>query len=286
MATPSRNRDGAATRPSVVLLGSKPGAVAALSVLDRRGWEVAAVVAGPEPDWAGSTTLEQAAREQGPRVVRDQAELGAESVDFVISYMCRQLVRPATLALARRGAFNFHAGPLPEYGGWAFYNVAILEEAQEYGCTCHWMDEGFDTGPLHEVRRFPIDPGAETAVSLERRAQQAMIGLFVDFCLRAESGEELDRVPQDPARMRYMTREEFQRLKAVPEGADAQTIDRHARAFWYPPYQCATIDVGGTAVEIVPEAAKSELATALHRDDLEDLLLAADAQLAHEASSA
>jgi methionyl-tRNA formyltransferase len=242
------------------------------------------VVAGAEAEWAGEPTLEQAARQHGVRVVGDQAEIRLEAVDFVISYMCRQLVRVETLALARRGAFNFHAGPLPEYGGWAFYNVAILEGAKEYGCTCHWMDESFDTGPLHDVSRFAIDAGEETAVSLERRAQQEMIRQFVGFCRRAEDGEELARVAQDPSRMRYMTKAEFERLKAVPADANPQTIDRYARAFWYPPYQCATLEVNGHAVEIVPPAAKEHLATALHRDDLDDLLAAADTQLVREAT--
>ena len=251
--------------PSVVFCGTKPGAAVALSMLVDRGWRVHQVVVprDPQPAWIGGVSVEDvAARHDLPVVVQD--DVSREPVDFVISYMYRELVRADLLELARRGALNFHAAPLPEYGGWAFYNVAILEGASEYGCTCHFMDEGFDTGPILEVRRFPIDASRETALSLERRAQGEMIRLFADFCDLAESGDQLPSTPQDPSRHRYLTRDEFERLKEVPPGADADTIDRYARAFWYPPYEGARVKVPGGTVELFPSVAKEETASALH----------------------
>ena len=238
------------SKPSVVLMGSKPGSVAALSLLLARGWDVRHVVVSRKitHPWIQGPTLEEYAREQGLRVVT-QAELPRhEQVDFVVSYMFRYRVKGEIIALARRAAVNFHAGPLPEYGGWAFYSVAILEDATEYGCTCHYMDEGFDTGPLLKVLRFPINAREETAVSLERKAQKAMITLFAEFCDLAESGKELPAEPQDPAHMRYMSQEEFVALKRIPNNADAETIDKYARAFWYPPYEGAYIEVGENRV--------------------------------------
>ena len=55
--------------------------------------------------------------------------------------------------------------------------VAILEDSPEYGCTCHIMDENFDSGPLVKVRRFAINPREETALSLEKSSTE-MILLF------------------------------------------------------------------------------------------------------------
>ena len=126
------------------------------------------------PEWLSLTRshLDNPNRRQvlalvnGLKVVTQKDLTISETADFVISYMYRHLVKSETLAMARRAALNFHAGPLPEYGGWAFYNLAILESASEYGCTCHFMDEGFDTGPLFKVKRFPIDASQETAYSL------------------------------------------------------------------------------------------------------------------------
>jgi methionyl-tRNA formyltransferase len=266
-------------RPSVVLMGSKPGSVVALEIMCARGWDVRYVVTPQSighPFIAGET-LSQAAARLGVEVVSSRSLPTDLEVDLVISYMYRYLVKPRVLRMARLAALNFHAGPLPEYGGWAFYNVAILEDATEYGCTCHYMDEGFDTGPLLEVRRFPIDAQQETAWSLERRAQIAMIELFVDVCDQVESGSPLPREEQDPAHHRYLHREAFEALKQIPPDADAETIDRHARAFWYPPYGLATLALSETVqVEVIPEIAKDEIARRLHGDDLTGLRVAAE----------
>ena len=256
-------------KPSVILMGSKPGAVTALSILAKRQWDIKYVVVSRKYTypWIEGPTLEALANELGITVVT-QNELQDTPVDFVISYMFRYRVKSHVIGMARRAALNFHAGPLPEYGGWAFYNIAILENAKEYGCTCHYMDDGFDTGPLLKVRRFPINAKEETAYSLERKAQQEMISLFLEFCQMAEDSDKLPIEQQDPSKMRYLKQEEFEKLKKIPLDADHETIDRHARAFWYPPYECAYTMIGDTRVEIVPEIAKQQVAALLHQDDL------------------
>jgi methionyl-tRNA formyltransferase len=259
-------------RPSVVLLGAKPAAVVALSIVLERGWSVPYVVIphGADLWWYGGQTLAERAEEAGVPVVT-QPELPREPVDFVISYQFRHLVQPDVLALARRAALNFHAAPLPEFGGFAFYSVAILEQVESYGCSCHHMDEGFDTGPLLQVRRFPVDASRATAYSLEALAQEEMLRLFIDVCRFAESGRELPSEEQDPRRQRYLNLRQMEALKEIPAGSDPQTIDRYARAFWYPPYEGAYLRVGEEKVEVVPEIARKELGAMLHAGDLERL---------------
>lgn len=276
-------------KPSAVLMGSKAGAAVALRILLERGWDVrcAVISGGGTHPWIGGPGLEEVARDHGVPVVSHQRDLvdalrrtgpaaGSASsqpaiADFVISYMYRSLVRRESRALARRAAVNFHPAPLPDFAGWAFYNVAILEEAAEYGCTCHHMDDGFDTGPILKVRRFPIDARVETAVSLERRTQEEMIPLLLDFCALAEAGDDLPSLPQNPGSIRYMTREEFERLKEIPAGSDQEMIDRRARAFFYPPYGGAWLQTGEARVEVMPASAMDELAKLLHAGDFERL---------------
>lgn len=263
-------------------MGSKPGSVVALETMLARGWDVRCVVVSRKfgYPWASGPTLEEYGRSHGIPVVT-QRELSRNiEADFVISYMFRYRVQGDVIAMAKRAALNFHAGPLPEFGGWAFYNVAILENSPEYGCTCHYMDEGFDTGPLLRVRRFPIDARRETAMSLEQRAQAEMVRLFVEFCELAESGDPLPKEEQDRAKMRYLSQDEFERLKKIPDGVDAELIDRIARAFWYPPYGCGYIEVGGQRIEVVPQIAKDEIAGLVHSDDYERLRSAANDEAA------
>jgi len=262
-----------ANHPSVILLGSKPGAAVALSLLIARKWDIRYVVVSKTigHPWIGGQSLADLAREKGIDVIVQSQIPRRDQVDFVISYMYRHLVKTDVIALAGRAAVNFHAGPLPEYGGWAFYNVAILENAQEYGCTCHYLDEGFDTGPLLKVRRFAVDTSCETACSLERKTQQEMIKLFVDFCDIVETGEPLPCEEQDRSQSRYLTQPEFDALKHIPPEADGETVQRYARAFWYPPYLCAYTLVGGARVEVVPDLVKEDLARLIHQDDLDNL---------------
>jgi methionyl-tRNA formyltransferase len=264
-------------KPSVILLGSKPGSVAALSIMLDLGWDIKYVVVPRkyQIDWIDGPHLEEFALSSGLRVLKSQKDLPKdEKVDLVISYMYRDLVKNDVIGLATKAAVNFHAGPLPEFGGWAFYNVAILENVAEYGCTCHYMDDGFDTGPLLKVSRFPIDANKETAWSLERKTQIDMIRLFVEFTNMIEKGGELPIEVQEKEKMRYMNADEFKKLKEIPQNADAETIDRYARAFWYPPYECAYTFVNNLKVEVIPEIAKLEVAKALHKDDLQSLYAA------------
>jgi methionyl-tRNA formyltransferase len=266
--------------PSLLLMGSKPGSVVALEVALRRGWRVAGVVVSktdPHP-WLPGERLDQAASRMNVPVFHQDNIPDRLTADLVVSYMFRHRVRPETLARADVAALNFHAAPLPEYGGWAFYSVAIIEDALEYGCTCHHMDNGFDTGDLCVVRRFPIEASNETAVSLERRAQNEMIALFVGILDRIERGQPLPREPQDPGRMRYMDQPTFQALKKIPLGADRDTIDRIARAFFYPPYEGAYMELHGDRIEVMPNLARRQIAHDLHEQDYADLAASAIAQ--------
>ena len=158
-------------------------------------------------------------------------------------------------------------------GGLAFYNVAILEDSPVYGCTCHIMDDGFDTGPIVKVRRFGINPKLETALSLEKKAQTKMILLFREVISEYESKGMIPSTEQNPLEMRYMNAEQFAGLKEIPANASPDKVDRIARAFSYPPYEVAYYRMpNGTKVQVVPEIAKDELAAHLHSSALDDFM--------------
>ena len=84
--------------------------------------------------------------------------------------------------------------------------------------SCHFVDEHFDTGDLVEVERFPIDPDAETAFSLDLKSQEHLLALFQRVLHRALDGEELPRAPQGEGR--YVSRAEFEELRVVRPGDD------------------------------------------------------------------
>jgi methionyl-tRNA formyltransferase len=242
---------------------SKRSAARALEWLVEEGVDVAAVVAS-EPDrfTREQQRVDLVAERHGLRLVSDE-ELYAEppdGVDVVISFLFWKLIREPLVSLGRVGCLNFHPAPLPDLRGLGGYNVAILEGMCEWGVSCHFVDEDFDTGDLVEVERFPMDPDSATAFSLDLESQERLFGLFQRVMRMAMAGEELPRTPQGPGR--YVDREEFERLRRVQPGDE---LDRKLRAFWYPPHPGAVVEVDGRVLTLVDEGLLAEVADA-YRD--------------------
>ena len=238
----------------------KRSAVRALEWLVARDAEVAAVVA-PEPDDAvhEQQRLDLAAERHG-LTLTGEAQLYAAppgDVDVVISFLFWNLIREPLISLGRVGCLNFHPAPLPDFRGVGGYNVAILEGLGSWVVSCHFVDEHFDTGDLVEVERFAIDEHAETAFSLDLKSQEHLLALFQRVLQRALDGEPLPRAPQGDGR--YVSRAEFDELRVVRPGDD---ISRKLRAFWYPPWPGAVIDVDGRRLTLVDDALLAEIAVA------------------------
>ena len=248
----------------VFLAKHKRSAARSLAWLVEAGAEVTAVVA-PEPDelTRDSQRLDLVAERHGLSLLPSDAELyerPPRDVDVVVSFLFWKRIREPLLSLGRIGCLNFHPAPLPDFRGLGGLNVAILEGLAEWGVSCHFVDEGFDTGDIVEVERFPIDDRGETAFSLDLKAQEHLAGLFRRVMERALSGEELLRTPQGDGR--YVTREEFEALRVVRSGDD---VERKLRAFWYPPYPGAEAEIDGRRVTLVDESLLADVARA-YRD--------------------
>ena len=248
----------------VVFMGkSKRSVVRALELLVERGADVIAVVAAEPDQWARAPQrLDLAARRHGLPLV-PEAQLYATppaGVDLVVSFLYPRLIREPVLSLGRIGCLNFHPAPLPDFRGVGGYNVAILEGLGEWGVSCHFVNEHFDTGDLVEVERFAIDPDLQTAFSLDLESGERLVELFGRTMDRALAGEELPRTPQGDGR--YVSGEEFERLRVVRPGDD---LGRKLRAFWYPPYPGAVMEVDGLLLTLVDERLMKEIAGA-YRD--------------------
>ena len=257
-------------KPSVILLASKPGSALVLKKMLNAGWEVRCVVVPPKYDqsWMPSPSLEDVAAANKIPVKYNQYDVPLEKVDYVISYMYRNLVKSELIQRASLAALNFHPAPLPEFGGFAFYNVAIIEGSAKYGATCHHLDNGFDTGDLVKVRYFPINAEMETALTLERQTQLEMLLLFDEFMELAENDKPLPRIPQDPKRHRYLKLEEFERLKIIDASMPNDEIQKIARAFWFPPYNCAYLKLADDKkVQIIPDQVLDSVGEVLHAND-------------------
>jgi methionyl-tRNA formyltransferase len=248
----------------VIFMGKhKRSAARALTRLVEAGAEVVAVVA-PEPDalLRDVQRLDLVAEARGLPLVTE-SELYRNppgDVDLVLSFLFWKRIREPLISLGRIGCLNFHPAPLPDFRGLGGINVAILEGCEQWGVSCHFVDEGFDSGDLVEVERFAIDARAETAFSLDLESQERLLGLFERVMQLARSGRELPRVPQGMGR--YVTREEFEALRAVRPGDD---LERKLRAFWYPPHPGAELELEGRRLTLLDESLLAEVAEA-YRD--------------------
>jgi natural product biosynthesis luciferase-like monooxygenase protein len=113
------------------------------------------------------------------------SRLSEQPFDYLLSITNRHIVPTGALALPRRGAINFHDGPLPRYGGLHAPSWALMAGETEHGITWHSMTDEVDAGSIVLQRRFPISPD-ETALTLNAKCFEAGVesfpALFAALC--------------------------------------------------------------------------------------------------------
>lgn len=171
-------------------------------------------------------------------------------IDLGISILYWRKLKGSLLFLeSKHGCINFHPALLPQYKGCAGYNLAILDRLSRWGSTCHYVDEGIDTGGILDVQQIPIDLDSETALSLEAKTLYVMEQQFrrlIEVILSSPGGRH--PVSQNLGG-RYVSRAQMEALKRVLPGEDP---DIKSRAFWFPPYDGAWVQVNGQKVNIIP----------------------------------
>lgn len=258
----------------VIYMGRKPAASNGLRYLISRGIEVVAVVAPPKSTsvhW--SDRLVDTAENSGIPTVQDtdlyeilsgkkKQSLNLANIDLVISFLFWKRIKKPLLNLGKMGCINFHPAPLPEFRGVTGYSFAIYENLSQWGASAHFVDESFDTGDLIKVNRFNMNPETETAFSLEQKTQQELLTLFketIDLVLETKT---LPRKQQGSGR--YINKEEFNRIRQIHPDDNAETVKRKIRAFWYPPFDGASIIIDGQEFTLVDQALLQEIGKKYH----------------------
>jgi natural product biosynthesis luciferase-like monooxygenase protein len=197
-----------------------------------RGHRIAAVVTrnGDVSAWSKRHGIAVSAPDKG------FAEALPE-VDWFLSIANLEIIPPAALAKARKGAVNFHDGPLPRRAGLNAPVWALLQGEVQHGITWHMIEGGVDEGDILVRRSFEIS-GHDTALTLNTKAYEAAMESFPDLVTQLETG--LKREPQDFSLRSYHA------LADRPEGyglldwsQSADTLLRQIRAldhgpFWNP----------------------------------------------------
>ncbi|NTU21785.1 hypothetical protein HPY28_15775 [Brevibacillus sp. HB1.2] len=262
----------------IVLMGRKSWAAKALKYIVEQGHEVLAVVCPSsenELDHKLGTLEDSAQYYQIPCYRPDQFYFEVEKnksyyqqTDLIISYLFWEKIKEPLLSLAKIGCINFHPGPLPDLRGFGVYAFAILKGLKEYGVSAHYVNEEIDTGDIISIKKFPIEI-EETAFSLEKKSQKVMFELFKETIGMFCSEKSITRHKQEINSGEYFSRKVFESLKRIQSSDDLETINKKIRAFWYPPYQGAYIEIEGKKMTLVNEEVIREVAEILHNNKID-----------------
>ncbi|PJE51049.1 MAG: formyl transferase [Candidatus Yanofskybacteria bacterium CG10_big_fil_rev_8_21_14_0_10_36_16] len=255
----------------VILMGRKPGASMALKWLLNNGIEVPFVVA--DPNEAFKIKLKDTALALGIPIVTEgyiydlirQKDTSINNVDLVISYLYWKRIRDPLINLPQVGCINFHPAPLPDYKGRAGYNTAILDKREDYGVSAHFIDsEEFDAGPIIKVKKFPISPVTENALSLEEKSQDYLLELFKEVIQLFIEGDEV--ITTSNLGGVYWSKKDLERNKEINLNEDsAEEMDRKIRAFFFPPYCGAKLIIGDQEVTLINKKILKYLSNRLNR---------------------
>lgn len=240
----------------LLFMGRKKYGAHALEWCVKNDWDVVAVVTdnhqknSPTANTARKYELDLLDYESLlNKIDRNQIEF-----DIAVSYVYWRILKKPLIKSPKLGILNFHPAPLPDLRGTGGFNLAILENHETFGVTVHYMDEGIDTGPIIEVERFSINAKQETAQSLEKKSHEKMVELFKKTLTRVKTEGILDS--QKMLGGRHLSRKEMEMLKKITPGDD---VDAKIRAFWFPPYDGAYVEVNGKNYTLVNRAILEEI---------------------------
>ncbi|MDY7000169.1 MAG: formyltransferase family protein [Thermodesulfobacteriota bacterium] len=104
-------------------------------------------------------------------------------VDVMICHAYMKIIPREVFDAPRLKSVNIHASLLPKYRGGSPH-LAVLESGdRESGLTCHYIDEGLDTGEIIHQVKFDLEEG-ETIESLLEKQKKVVGPLVLELVRR------------------------------------------------------------------------------------------------------
>jgi natural product biosynthesis luciferase-like monooxygenase protein len=178
-----------------MLMGDNALLLQCADTLRERGHRVVAIVSGDDAIRAWAAPF-------GIPVHAPSDELGTKIAglryDWFFGIANLRGVPEELWRAARRGAANFHDGPLPERAGFNAPSWAILSGATRHAVTWHALASGPHEGGTYLRREFDLRPD-ETTFTLNTRCFELGIETFDELLRSIEQGTAVPE-PQDVAR--------------------------------------------------------------------------------------
>lgn len=100
-----------------------------------------------------------------------------QDFDYLFSITHLSIIKDEVLALPKKGAINFHDGPLPAYAGLNTPAWALLNGEDQYGISWHVITPGVDEGDILKQAMFDI-ASDETSLSINTKCFAAALESF------------------------------------------------------------------------------------------------------------
>ncbi|MFL0811271.1 MAG: LLM class flavin-dependent oxidoreductase [Agarilytica sp.] len=159
---------------SCYLIGADTLLIECGEVLLSKGHQIKGVItAAPRiSQWAHQKSLPVIAHKKGYG-----DELKGQDFDYLFSITHLAIIKDDVLALPKKGAINFHDGPLPAYAGLNTPAWALLNNEEKYGITWHQITPGVDEGDILKQAFFDI-AADETSLSINTKCFAAALDSF------------------------------------------------------------------------------------------------------------
>lgn len=186
---------------AALLIGHESLTIEAGRILHDAGHRIVSVVSEDEAvcRWATEVGVNVVAPGKGLA-----ERLDGCGFDWIVSAANLTIIPDDVLSRARRGAVNFHDGPLPSYAGLNAPVWALLHGERQHGVTWHLIEDGIDEGRIIASRPVDISP-TETAFSLNAKCYAAGIESFPEVVDQLSLGAP-GAVPQDLSGRSYFGR--------------------------------------------------------------------------------
>ena len=241
----------------ILFMGRKKSGAKVLEWTVKNSFEVVGVLT--DNHIVGSATAKMAKKYSLPiyslEDVYTMIERKAIAFDLAVSFVYWRILKEPLISFPKYGVVNFHPAPLPDYKGTGGYNLAILESLDKWAVSVHYVDEGIDTGGIIDTFEFSIDPDEETALTLEEKSQDFMIALYKKILKAIAAKGRLNSLPNFGGR--YIKRSQMEAMKKILPGDD---IDKKIRAFWFPPYTGAYIEINDEKYTLINQKILNSLA--------------------------
>jgi natural product biosynthesis luciferase-like monooxygenase protein len=106
-----------------------------------------------------------------------EEQLQSQEFDYLFSITHLAIIKDDVLTLPKKGAINFHDGPLPRYAGLNTPAWALINNEQQYGISWHEITPGVDQGDIVKQVIFDIAPN-ETSLSINTKCFAAALESF------------------------------------------------------------------------------------------------------------